>query len=221
MITAQIAKQYHFLMPPVYRYMNKKYIDEFFDTGRIRLSSFNIYKKYEDSVRGDKGEGMNIAIATSIKDNMTVYAVLGVGMDAYSLCSSTIYSQELLSKFESDGAFRIKDSQSFGLTIANKVKDLVEGMQGHCIYVDARTTKKEIESLSLDKMKISPEGQELDMGKMAQKMREINSVESFFMKPMEYQYQSEYRFIWLVQGKTEEYIEIECKEAIQFCERID
>ena len=200
--------------------MDQVYIEEFFRTGKLRLSSFSSYKKYEDQVRGDKNEGMNIAIATNKKNNMTMYAVVGVGSNAYSLCCSTINSPELMNSFNSNGVFRIVDSQSFGMAIALKIPSFLEGMQGHCIYVNARTSKKEIESLSLAEMKINSEGNELDMNKMAHKIREINPIDSFFMKPIHYQYQSEYRFIWSTQEKTNDYIEIECKEAIQYCELV-
>ena len=128
--------------------MKKKYINEFFETGRLRLSSFNSYEKYEDKVKGDKGEGMNIAFATSKKDNKTMVAVVRIGSNAYSLCTSIIHSKELMKKFDCDGVFRIKDSQSFGLVIANKVMGFAEGLQGHCIYVDERSTNKEIDNLS-------------------------------------------------------------------------
>jgi hypothetical protein len=220
MITAQIARQYHFLVPQVYRYMDNKYIEEFFNSGKLRLSSFRMYQKYDDQVKGDKGEGWNIAIATSKKENYTMYAVVGVGSNAYSLCTSTIYSDELKQKFNCNGAFLIKDSQSFGLAIANRLNGFIEGMQGHCIYQKERSTKKEIESISLDEMKIAPDKPELDMSKMFNKVNEANSIESFFMKPLTYQYQSEYRFIWLVNGEIIDFYEIECKEALQFCEKI-
>jgi hypothetical protein len=220
MITAQIARQYHFLIPQVYRYMDNKYIDDFFNTGRLRLSSFKIYQNYEDPEKGDKGEGWNIAIATSKKENHTMYAVVGVGSNAYSFCTSTIYSEELKQKFNCDGAFLIKDSQSFGLAISNRLNGFLEGLQGHCIYQAERSTKKEIESLSLDDMKIAPDKPEIDMNKMFSKINEANSIDSFFMKPIRFQYQSEYRFIWIVNGDTSEYYEVECKEAIQFCEKI-
>ena len=220
MITAQIAKPYHFLIPSVYRYMDRKYIDEFFETGKIRLSSFKIYQKYEDTVKGDKGEGKNVVIAKSEKDNMTMYAAVEVGMNAYSLCTSTINSTKLMELFECDGVFRIKDSQSFGLAIANKVNSLLEGIQGHCIYINERKTKKDVDNLSLNELKVNQEGKELDMNKMFQKINEVNSIDSFFMKPLHYQDQSEYRFIWIVSENADNYLEIECKEAVQFCEKI-
>jgi len=220
MITAQIAKPYHFLQPIVYRYMPQEYIDLFFETGKLRLSSFSSYTKYEDTVKGDKGEGFNIATATSKKENYSLYAVVGVGTNAYSICTSTILDENLKQKFDCDGVFKIKDSQSFGLAVANKILGFIEGMQGLCQYVDIRSTKKTIESLDLDEMRISPDKKELDMGKMLQKVNEANSIDSFFMKPLSYQYQSEYRFIWLVDKKNNDFLDIECPEAIQFCEKV-
>lgn len=221
MITIPISRPYHLIPAQVYRYMDKIYIDQFFESGKLRLSSFKTYKNYEDNVKGDKGEGRNIAWATSKKEEMTMVAVVGVGFDAYSLCASTLYSDELKEKFNCNAAFRIKDSHNFGIAIANKVPGFIEGMQGHCIYVNRRTTTRELESFSLDEMRIAPDREEFDMGKMFNKIREANPVDSFFMKPLSYQYQSEYRFIWMVHKESDVYIEIECKEAVQFCEKIE
>lgn len=47
---------------------------------------------------------------------------------------------------------------------------------------------------------------------------------STFIEENKYQDQVEYRFIWTINSQfypMKEYIDIECKEAIQFCERIE
>ena len=163
MITTQISRPYHFLFPFAYRYMDKKYIDEFFDTGKLRLSCFSTYQKYEDHVKGDKSEGWNIAVGRNKKE--TMFAVVGVGSDAYSLCTSLVYSKSLMKKFKCDSAFRIKDSFSFGLIVANKINGLMEGMQGNCVYVETRSTINEMDEISFEQMKNS--SNQLDMGQLA------------------------------------------------------
>lgn len=196
--------------------MDKKYIDEFFDTGKLRLSSFNTYQKYEDGVKGDKSEGWNIAVGTGKKQ--TIFATVGVGSDAYALCTSLVYSKSLMKKFKCDSAFRIRDSSSFGLAIANKIDGLIEGMQGNCVYVKTRSTINEMDEISFEEMKNS--SNQLDLGKLAKTIKKINPIDSYLMKPMRYQYQVEYRFIWLTRELANEYLEIECKEALEFCERV-
>ena len=50
-----------------------------------------------------------------------------------------------------------------------------------------------------------------------------NGADLMFLKEKKYQYQAEYRFIWSINNQfhpIREFIDIECKEAIQFCERI-
>jgi len=40
----------------------------------------------------------------------------------------------------------------------------------------------------------------------------------FFIKPLKFSHESEYRMIWFCSGKSNEFIDIICKDAIQFCE---
>jgi hypothetical protein len=45
-----------------------------------------------------------------------------------------------------------------------------------------------------------------------------------FLKEKRYQNQCEYRFVWAINTQfytMSDFIDIECKEAVQFCERIE
>ena len=57
MITSQTVKPSQVLLPNVYRYLDKKFVDLFFEDGIIRLGSFSRFQKYPDEVRGDISEG--------------------------------------------------------------------------------------------------------------------------------------------------------------------
>ena len=50
-----------------------------------------------------------------------------------------------------------------------------------------------------------------------------DGTDLMFLKEKKYQNQAEYRFIWQINSqfyKLQDFIEVECKEAVQFCERI-
>lgn len=51
----------------VYRYLDKELVNAFFNEGKLRLSSFNKFRKHSDEHRGDKDEGENLIIG-NMKD---------------------------------------------------------------------------------------------------------------------------------------------------------
>ncbi len=61
------------------------------------------------------------------------------------------------------------------------------------------------------------------MNKRNQEMIQ-KGIDLLFLKEDKYQAQAEYRFLWSLDDrfyKLEPYIDIECKSAIQFCEKIE
>ena len=54
MITAQIVRQYHFLIPRVYRYMDNKYIDDFFNTESLDYHHLGFTKNMRIQKKGTK-----------------------------------------------------------------------------------------------------------------------------------------------------------------------
>ena len=61
--------------------------------------------------------------------------------------------------------------------------------------------------------------------KMFQRLGEMvgDGTDLMLLKEKKYQKQAEYRFIWRINTqffKLQKFIDIECKEVIQFCERI-
>jgi hypothetical protein len=59
MITTQmtITRTWALRTPQLFRYMKQKHIDDFFNTGRIRLSTFQQFRKHRDEQRRDTEEG--------------------------------------------------------------------------------------------------------------------------------------------------------------------
>jgi hypothetical protein len=56
-INIPFAQNWRVVTPAVYRYEDQKWIDEFFESGRLRLSTFAKFATYPDEVRGDRSEG--------------------------------------------------------------------------------------------------------------------------------------------------------------------
>jgi hypothetical protein len=52
MITLPTVKPSNIVLPIVYRYLEKKYIDLFFDKGIIRLGSISTFREHPDEIRG-------------------------------------------------------------------------------------------------------------------------------------------------------------------------
>ena len=49
------------LRPPVYRFMDKQYVEQFFVDGSLRLSSFRRFSQHSDEERQDCAEGTAIS----------------------------------------------------------------------------------------------------------------------------------------------------------------
>lgn len=57
------------ITPYLYRYENQEFIDRFFNSGELYISSFQQYKKYEDNQLGDKSEGSTMNFANIANDS--------------------------------------------------------------------------------------------------------------------------------------------------------
>ncbi|KFX69059.1 hypothetical protein TMS3_0116400 [Pseudomonas taeanensis MS-3] len=93
------------LLPPVtYRYMNQIFIDEFFSTGKLMLSSFTRFSQHQDEQRSDNLEGENLVIGTA--GDISITAQTGHGNKSIVLCTSVLESEDLMRQFDCDGYFR-------------------------------------------------------------------------------------------------------------------
>jgi hypothetical protein len=130
-----------------------------------------------------------------------------------------------MSEFNTDDCFRIKDPLGFSFAVANAIPGFSQAIQGLCNYQNVRLIDKPIDDMSVNDF--TNENGELIIGgpKMFQRLGEMTGDGSDLMllKEKKYQNQAEYRFIWKVSTQffeIQEFFDVECKEAIQFCERI-
>jgi len=205
-------------IPYLYRYEDKKYIDDFFENGNLFISSFQNYKKYKDNELGDVDEGTSFNVA-NIADDKQITTYTTIDNNNYTFCTSTIYEKKLLDKFSRNSVFRIADPLNFILELTRSIQRVQGVLHGNCIYVDNRIIQKKYPQID-ESLLINQQG-ELNMNNAKIISDEIQGVDAFFFKKKNYQEQSEYRIIWQTDREISGGIIIKCPEAVKYCQRIE
>lgn len=212
-LSIQFARPWGLRTPVLTRYMEKKYVDEFFEYGKLRISSFKSFRKNPDEEQGDVFEGRVNAEIKTPNGNHAVVATNG--QEAYVMCATTVESQKLEASFSTKSGFTILDTIGFANCISAHIPGFVGGLEGICSYRDEITIKKELGSDfpppdSFQNSEI--------LAKEYEKYLAQHTREGFFIKRSKYSHQAEYRFVWFAQGQEREYIDIVCPEARRFCQ---
>jgi len=211
-LTSQTWKQIQLFQPPVYRYLDQKWIDEFLTTGRLLISSLRKFIKYPDEVRGDKNEG-TAHYHTELNGGSHFVSHLSSGISQYIFCTSLINSDELKSDFGVDSCIRIFKPFEFTIAILNSIANSSGASYGLCNYQDSRYVESMSEKSMVDVVDdfINFSGEQMG-----------NGLDMLFLKENKYQYQNEFRFVWDVNVPYDELPEnmiVECKEALKYCEQ--
>jgi hypothetical protein len=207
--------QWHIKTPSVYRYLPEEYVDDFFDKGKIRLSSFAQFAKYPDEEKGDNQEGRNILVGENKKH--AVFAVTNHGYNAYVLCGSTIFNAELMKGFNGSAAIEIKNPTQFGIAVARRLSGVTSGIEGFCYY-HQQTIDSKIPDIDLQQLKENAADENYSLSKLNQFISsKMTPATVFFRKRIKYQHQCEYRLIWVMNRQIAEAVTIECPEARAHC----
>jgi hypothetical protein len=216
--------------PRVYRFLNRAFVEEFFRTGHLRLSSFRRFSQHADEQRLDGQEGKAILMhVTNENGGQTVYANVEVGANAYILCGSLVPSRRIMSSFSADSAIVIFDTQGFGEAVSKMLPNISVGFDGPCSYQGIRV----IQRCDLGKHDFGPmspiAAADLPAGarkpnepeRMHPLLNQIAGRDTYFLKDCRFLEQNEWRFVWLVEGVASDYIDIFVPEATKFCARWD
>ncbi len=209
--------------PPVYRYLDEKYIDEFFSSGKLRLSTFKKFYIHENDQQRDVDEGYCVV---EVRDEDTCRAFkseIGLGINSYVLCASLKNSEDLAKAFNVNSCFVIEKPFAFAQIIANKLQDVLNVRLGPCRYMPDRTIKTH----NLPKQYFEAMDYVFDKERNAynhELLTYLTSVaagtEVFFRKKDIYENQQEFRFIWDIDApELPEHIDIIVPEAIQLCRK--
>lgn len=199
-------------IPRIYRYEDQQHIDEFFATGRLRLSAFAQFAKYPDEQRGDGSEGRGILHGMGKDSSFSM--VVGVGHGRLIFCASTRLSGALMRDFERNSVFEVSNPPSFAHAISRQLPGFRGGMEGFCHYEDGRCIVRNID-LAKDK-----DGNVI-MPDMPALIRETDVSDFMLLKERRYQAQAEYRLAWDLDAKTEDAVFVTAPDARQFCRRVD
>ena len=200
---------------PIYRILSDiQYVEDFFENGNIYLSSFKNFKKYEDEMQGDKTEGDNLVGGFNGKDASQYVSYEG-GINAYVLCATNAFNENVIKDFKGVGAIKIKDPVNFGKEIARKLPFVKTGIEGDCIYVDSK-----VQTLENEQNKVFQNIDFKDPISIKEELSEITLGVEMFMKHKKYDHQQEHRLLWFSEVQIENGIVIHCPEAIKYCDKI-
>ena len=221
-ISVQFGTEWRIRRPYLYRYLEKRFVDAFFETGKLRISSFSSFSEHSDEQRLDTSEGKGIVSHTNSEgEGQTIIAAIGQGHNAYVLCASTFYGSNLADAFNTDSGFRIDDIFGFANAISRHVPGFNIGLEGPCLYLEQRVLERDMGRIDLEEMRISPDSNNLDMGKMMGSMFSIAGDDMFFLEHSKYAHQSEYRLLWHTPKEVQSSLDVECPEAAKFCTRFE
>lgn len=121
--------------PTVWRFIEKEYVDNFFETGEIMLSTYVHCAGLEDEIRKDTEEGK--VTLESTKGTLRSEMKIGVGSNAFILCSSLSQNNEYSNGKVYDACIEISDILAFIRTITLKLIqqiNVIGVVHGACMY---------------------------------------------------------------------------------------
>jgi hypothetical protein len=221
-IGLHFGREWRIRRPYVYRYLDSRYVDDFFRDGSLRISSFKSFANHDDEQRNDATEGQGmIWNTTSEGAGQTMVAVMSQGNNAYVLCGSTSHDPSLADAFSADSGFRINDTTAFADAVGHRISGFTGGIEGACLYLARKNVQRDVGLVNLDNLKTDSSGQSLDLGKMMGFFGDLAGDDLYFMKPNRYSHQNEYRLLWFAHDEANVYADIKCPEARQFCTRFE
>lgn len=204
------------LRPTVIRYLEKEYVDRFFDTGELRLSTFDMFRQHPDERCRDEQEG-KVLIDCITADGRELIGVAAFGLSAYVLCGTTVESAEMQRKMKRDSFFRITDTIGFAHAVAQSIPGFAGGVEGFCIYQDGRTIMKygtppigDLDALNKHRNRNAL---------LNHYIQQAAGTDAQFLKQSKFRDEAEYRFVWLTDRHVTEPITIHVPDARTFCQR--
>jgi hypothetical protein len=212
--------------------MERRFVDDFFESGKLRLSSFRKFSKHTDEQRLDGGEGhVRLIHQTLERGGQTFIADIRVGFDAYVLCASVLPSLKVMHDFKADAAIIVLDAEGFGRAVASKIPGFHQGFDGPCSYQGYRVIESDLGHIDFgpvrpfkrpDSRPDVPHGAlaPIDIKTMLPLVGRMAEKHAFFLKHWSLSHQAEWRLIWLSSNalKTDE-LDVVVPEARHFCAR--
>lgn len=211
--------------PYFYRMLEKKYVDQFFADGSLRISSFEAFRIHDNEQKKDINDGgYGVVAIDGIGQNEmnegSVIAGFHPTNNCYVMSGSTIFCKQLQEKFSYDSGFRINDTTLFAAHVSRQIQGFFNGVEGHCIYRKNRQVTKRLAKNNPCQL-IPDDTSVSDVNRVTNLINQEAGEEMLFLKEANFQNQSEYRLLWFTDNPMQEFIDIKCPSARQFCTRFD
>lgn len=209
--------------PMVYRFLDEKYIDDFFNDGSLMLSTYERCKKLEDEKRRDEQEGENTIVKTEGTFKVVIKA--GIGYNPLLLCTSLYQTDVTREITTSKFCLEIKEPQKFAEAVAQELVRLghyvIDTYIGPCCYSN-KTIEGYGDSASIELfLKESERSKTINPEFFNQIIGEVAGQHMYFNKPLKFVHENEYRFIWIVNyDPKDKPVFIKVPEATKYCRKI-
>lgn len=194
--------------------MKRQYVERFFATGELLVSSFDRFRRHADEEQKDKQEGWNLLVGRGSK--RTMFFVAGHDKDAYILSGTSAKDVSLMERFGADAAIQIYDTTSFASVITRHLAGVKYGFEGFCSYIDG-TVECNVGDSDLDQVKQLANGTNLDLSQLGGIIQNMASLAVYFRKAAKFRKQLEYRWVWISDHPVAEPAVIYIPDARQFC----
>lgn len=206
-------------IPMIYRFMEERYIDSFFQTGTLKLTTFEKCKNLEDANRNDGNEG--ISVLNGYDGEYRLECKIGVGSNAILLCTSLCNSYTDSKGILFGQSIEIFNVEGLVVAIAEELKAMGYGLKsilfGPCFYSEKEFHKE----TDLSKFMEKQDKGILDWDEMMRINQCISGTNIYFQKPIDKRTETEFRMIWLVddlKGNEDIYVTIQNPQS--YCRRV-
>ena len=190
---------------PIIKMAKREHVDAFFSTGSLRLGTLNDFNKHDHAEISDASEGRFLLVGRN--QHATAFAELGGGFDQFAFCCyAGDPDPHCIERFGYDDAYRINNPTEFAKAISASIGAIGFSFAS-CIY-------------SKDKAVVCSIPDDFDFSVISPHLLNLAGLAKFFVKPATYSHQCEFRFLWQMPTDMEFPEVIQCKEAMQFCERV-
>jgi hypothetical protein len=220
MITIPITLPWHICTPTVFRFLPAEYVQQFFADGSLRLSSFSQFKQHRDEQRLDLTEGQTCFVhRTERAGGQTFFARAHHGDNAYVLCTTMLYSRELMTAFNCDSYIRINDPTDFGVRVARHIPGFQAGAEGPCLYQDNKVIEHDLGYIDVSQFADPASPSQPNRERLERFINDQMKHYPFFIKHSSYSHQIEYRFVWITSSPTKDFLDVKVPEVISICSK--
>lgn len=217
----QIARPLRVFLPPLRRGMDSLYVNRFWETGELRLSSFRQFAKNESDDQHDDGEGTGFHVVQGQGQNFA--AMTATGSSAYVLSFTTSSAPQ---PAFGDDWFEVVEAIGFCAEVAGLIPGCTAAMIGPCIYLENRIFETEGHPPSVDDLLVGDGSTDVSFDKLLAASAALQGPKQYFAKPRGhrsdprgYEKQAEFRMIWETSRSAEDHILVRAPELLRFCEK--